>query len=83
MSEIRKGCAIGITSRSRVETASLFIVGNHNAISRGALLLVSELPLTPEGVKSEDSDLSVTRQWANINLRLRLSTMAEVICPIS
>lgn len=39
-----------------METATLFVVGLANEISRGALLLVSDLPMTPEGVKTEDSD---------------------------
>jgi AMP nucleosidase len=61
-----------------METATLFIVGHHNTISRGALLLVSDLPLTPEGVKTEESDLAVTRQWADIHLRLGLEAMTEI-----
>ena len=44
-----------------METATLFIVGHHNSISRGALLLVSDVPVTPEGVKTEESDARVTR----------------------
>jgi AMP nucleosidase len=61
-----------------METATLFIVGHHNAISRGALLLVSDLPLTPEGVKTGESDLAVTGQWADIHLRLGLEAMTEL-----
>ena len=40
--------AIGID----METATLFIVGHINKISRGAILLVSDMPLLPEGVKT-------------------------------
>ena len=35
-----------------METATLFIVGHANEISRGALLLVSDVPVTPDGVKT-------------------------------
>ena len=38
--------AIGID----METATIFVVGFHNQIPRGALLLVSDNPLDPEGV---------------------------------
>jgi AMP nucleosidase len=32
-----------------METATIFVVGHKNQIARGALLLVSDLPMTPEG----------------------------------
>ncbi len=34
-----------------METATIFIVGHKNDIPRGALLLVTDVPITPEGVK--------------------------------
>src|SRR4030042_1977618 len=43
-----------------METATLFIVGHVNQISRGALLLVSDMPVIPEGIKTEESDKQVT-----------------------
>ena len=46
-----------------METATLFIVGHANEISRGALLLVSDVPVTPDGVKTEASDKKVTEGW--------------------
>ena len=36
-----------------METATIFIVGHYNEIARGALLLVSDTPITPEGVKTD------------------------------
>ena len=36
-----------------METATVFVVGHANEISRGALLLVSDMPLLPDGVKTE------------------------------
>ena len=44
-----------------METATIFIVGFVNHIPKGALLLVSDSPMTPEGVKTSRSDKSVTR----------------------
>ena len=49
LKEIR---ALGID----METATIFIVGFHNGIPHGALLLVSDNPMTPEGVKTSESD---------------------------
>ncbi len=59
-------------------TATILIVGHHNEISRGALLLVSDVPVTPEGVKTEESDAEVTRQWADIHLRIGIEAMTEI-----
>ncbi len=61
-----------------METATLFIVGHYNQISRGALLLVSDMPLLPEGVKTEEMDLQVTRLWAETHLRIGIEAMTEV-----
>ncbi|MEE9213794.1 MAG: AMP nucleosidase, partial [Thermodesulfobacteriota bacterium] len=60
------------------ETATIFIVGHYNQISRGALLLVSDVPITPEGVKTEESDLKVTKNWADIHLRIGIESMTEI-----
>ena len=61
-----------------METATLFIVGHYNEISRGALLLVSDVPLTPEGVKTEESDTQVTAQWADLHLQIGIEAMTEI-----
>lgn len=61
-----------------METATLFIVGHHNEIARGALLLVSDVPLTPEGVKTEESDARVTEQWAAMHLQIGIDAMHEI-----
>jgi len=61
-----------------METATLFIVGHHNAIARGALLLVSDVPITPEGVKTEESDLQVTEEWSDIHLQIGIDAMSEI-----
>jgi len=61
-----------------METATIFIVGHHNEISRGALLLVSDVPITPEGVKTEESDEQVTRKWSQIHLEIGIEAMTEI-----
>jgi AMP nucleosidase len=61
-----------------METATLFIVGHYNDISRGALLLVSDVPITPEGVKTEESDAQVTRTWSDIHLQIGIEAMTEI-----
>src|ERR1700750_525223 len=40
-----------------METATIFSVGFYNKIPTGALLLVSDQPMTPEGVKTAESDV--------------------------
>ena len=61
-----------------METATVFIVGHHNQIARGALLLVSDVPITPDGVKTEASDRSVTQNWADIHLEIGIEAMTEI-----
>ncbi len=61
-----------------METATIFIVGHHNEIARGALLLVSDVPITPDGVKTEESDRRVTKQWSELHLQIGIEAMAEI-----
>ncbi len=61
-----------------METATIFIVGHHNEISRGALLLVSDVPITPEGIKTEESDVRVTKKWSEIHLQIAINAMTEI-----
>ncbi|MEW6654020.1 MAG: AMP nucleosidase [Bacteroidota bacterium] len=66
--------AIGID----METATLFIVGYANQIARGALLLVSDLPMIPEGVKTEESDQKVTQNFVDLHLQIGIEAMTEI-----
>jgi len=72
--QLRRMTAIAID----METATIFVVGHRNQIARGALLLVSDLPMTPEGVKTEESDRQVTREWADIHLELGIASLSEI-----
>ena len=61
-----------------METATLFLVGHYNEISRGALLLVSDVPTTPDGVKTEASDRYVTSNWADKHLEIGIEAMTGI-----
>jgi len=61
-----------------METATIFVVGHANEIARGALLLVSDVPVIPEGVKTEDSDREVTEKWAKTHLDIGIQSMTEI-----
>ncbi len=61
-----------------METATVFIVGHSNEIARGALLLVSDVPVTPDGVKTEASDTAVTANWADLHLQLGIEAMTDL-----
>lgn len=66
--------AIGID----METATIFIVGHKNEISRGALLLVSDVPITPDGIKTEESDARVTQMWSEMHLQIGIEAMTHL-----
>jgi AMP nucleosidase len=72
--KLKKTTSIGID----METATIFIVGHYNVIARGALLLVSDVPMTPEGVKTEESDQQVTQRWADSHLQIGIDAMTEI-----
>jgi AMP nucleosidase len=61
-----------------METATIFIVGFTNSIPHGALLLVSDNPMTPEGVKTSDSDNKVTTNFANKHLQIGIDSLVEL-----
>ncbi len=61
-----------------METATIFIVGHQNHIARGALLLVSDLPMTPEGVKTTQSDAAVSRNWSEVHLDIGIDSLTEI-----
>ena len=61
-----------------METATMFIVAHANEIAHGALLLVSDVPVTPEGVKTEESDKKVTENWVDMHLRIGIEAMTEI-----
>jgi len=62
-----------------METATVFITGFHNKIPAGALLLVSDQPMVPEGVKTAASDQRVTREFAEMHLRIGIDSLSELM----
>ena len=71
---LRQIRAIGID----METATIFLVGFVNSIPKGALLLVSDNPMTPEGVKTGESDKSVTEQFVREHLAIGIDALIEL-----
>jgi AMP nucleosidase len=62
-----------------METATIFMVGFANKIPTGALLLVSDQPMTPEGVKTEASDKVVTEQYVERHLKIGIDSLKQLI----
>ena len=62
-----------------METATLFTCGFANHIPTGALLLVSDNPMTPEGVKTSDSDRQVTASYVlnHVNIGIQALEMIK------
>jgi AMP nucleosidase len=61
-----------------METATIFVAGFHNHLPTGALLLVSDQPMVPEGVKTEASDRAVTSQYVEQHLRIGIDSLIEI-----
>lgn len=62
-----------------METATIFTVGFYNKIPTGALLLVSDQPMIPEGVKTEESDKKVTADYVERHLRIGIDSLKQLI----
>jgi AMP nucleosidase len=62
-----------------METATIFTVGFYNKIPTGALLLVSDQPMIPEGVKTEESDKKVTADFVERHLKIGVDSLKQLI----
>jgi AMP nucleosidase len=62
-----------------METATIFTTGFANKIPTGALLLVSDQPMIPEGVKTAESDSAVTEQYVETHLRVGIESLKQLI----
>ena len=74
LKRLKQTTSIGVD----METATIFSVGHFNEIARGALLLVSDVPLTLDGVKTEESDKAVTQKWVDLHLEIGIKAMTEI-----
>lgn len=62
-----------------METATIFSVGFYNKIPTGALLLVSDQPMIPEGIKTEESDKKVTASFVETHLKIGIESLKQLI----
>jgi len=62
-----------------METATVFTTGFANKIPTGALLLVSDQPMIPEGVKTAESDSSVTNTYVETHLKIGIDSLKQLI----
>ena len=62
-----------------METATLFMTGFANSIPTGALLLVSDQPMVPWGVKTNESDTKITKAFAEMHVKLGVGALREII----
>lgn len=62
-----------------METATIFTCGFANKIPTGALLLVSDQPMIPEGVKTTESDSKVSSQFVETHLKIGIESLKQLI----
>lgn len=62
-----------------METATIFMVGFFNKIPTGALLLVSDQPMIPEGVKTEASDSKITSKFVQTHLKIGIDSLNQLM----
>lgn len=61
-----------------METATLFAAGFANHIPSGALLLVSDQPMIPEGVKTDLSDRMITASFVEAHIKIGIEALKLV-----
>lgn len=62
-----------------METATIFMTGFFNEIPTGALLLVSDQPMVPEGIKTSESDKKVDANYVADHLRIGIDALKQLI----
>ncbi|MBL9188709.1 MAG: AMP nucleosidase [Opitutaceae bacterium] len=62
-----------------METATIFMTAFYNEIPAGALLLVSDQPMTPEGVKTAESDRQIDEQFVQDHLRIGIDSLKQLL----
>lgn len=62
-----------------METATIFVAAFKNRMPAGALLLVSDMPMTHDGIKTEASDKQVTANFAQVHLDIGVDSLKRLI----
>ncbi|MDX2133322.1 MAG: AMP nucleosidase [Saprospiraceae bacterium] len=62
-----------------METATIFVAAFKNRMPAGALLLVSDLPMLPEGIKTEAGDREATALFADMHLSIGVDSLRQLI----
>jgi AMP nucleosidase len=62
-----------------METATIFMTGFYNEITTGALLLVSDQPMEPDGVKTAESDQAVDQAYVTDHIRIGINSLQQLI----
>lgn len=62
-----------------METATLFSVGFHNSIPTGALLLISDMPLQPDGIKTTESDRITSANFTQEHLEIGIKSLQSIM----
>ena len=62
-----------------METSTLFSAGFYNSIPIGALLLVSDMPLHEEGIKTQESDRKVTADFVEEHIKIGVKSLTSLM----
>ena len=62
-----------------METATIFTTGFANEIPSGALLLVSDQPMIPEGVKTAESDIKVSATFVENHINIGIDSLKQIM----
>lgn len=62
-----------------METATIFMTGFFNQTPTGALLLVSDQPMLPEGIKTAESDATVNQVYVADHLKIGIDSLKQLI----
>lgn len=62
-----------------METATLFSVGFHNKIPTGALLLVTDQPMIPDGVKTMEKDAVNSKLFDSNHVQIGIDSLKQLI----
>ncbi len=61
-----------------METATIFITGFINYMPTGALLLVTDQPMIPEGVKTDETDKLVTDNYVEKQIQIGIDALMQL-----